>query len=102
MQPTTDPTRAASFRGLIALNALLLLVLAAVVLGARAQAQGARPRGDYISVSGAVPGTNAEVVWIIDGVSQELLGISYDYNSKKLVGVGYRNLANDSAATARR
>jgi hypothetical protein len=100
--PTENTQRLSGLRGLIVLNAALLSVLGIVCLGARVEAQAARPRGEYLAVGGAVQGTNAEVVWIVDSVSQELIALSYDYNTKALVGVGYRNLANDAATRTRR
>ena len=83
-------------RGVIALNAVLLVVLAAVTFGAQAGAQ-ARARGDYLMVGGTVPGSDSAAVYILDQINQEMMAVNYNHNNKSLNGLGYRNLAADAA-----
>jgi len=86
-------------RGLIALNAVLLVALAVVTLspGARAQ-QGGRARGDYTMVGGRVQGGIANAVYIIDSANREMIALQWDEARKELLGVGYRDLAADGKA----
>jgi len=78
------------------LNAVLLLVLAAVTFGPMAGAQ-ARARGEYLMVGGRVPGSNSSAIYVVDTTNQEMLVVNYNQNSKQLGGIGYRNLAADAA-----
>ena len=89
------------WRGLLVLNVLLLAVLAAVTFGDRAEAQ-VRQRGQYTMVAGRANGAQGGVVFIVDSVNQELIGVTYSANARDLVGVGYRNLAADAASMQRR
>jgi len=88
--------------GLIALNAALAATLAAVTLGASATAQSARTRGDYLMVGGRVNGVDGAAVFVIDSSNQEMIAVSLNNTSKKLDGVGYRNLASDAVQLAGR
>lgn len=83
--------------GLLALNGALLLGLGAVTLGPTADAQ-SRARGDYTMVGGGVKGSNADVVYVVDTVNQELIALTYDTSTKRLKGIGFRNLAADAAS----
>ncbi|MEM7228330.1 MAG: hypothetical protein AAF432_05875 [Planctomycetota bacterium] len=95
--PTTR-TETGRLRGLLLLNAALLMVLGTITFGSHVQAQ-QRPRGQYNMVSGGVNGAETPAVWIIDGASQELIAITYDPNSKDIAGIGYRNIAADAGRT---
>lgn len=88
--------RSSGLRGLILLNVLLLLLLGAVTFGSQAKAQ-ARSRGDYVMVAGGANGAISGVVYVVDTVNNQLIAVSYDTNSKRLVGVGATNLARDAA-----
>jgi hypothetical protein len=83
-------------RALIVLNAVLLVLLTVVTLAPAVGAQ-TRSRGNYAMVAGGVNGLVPSAVYIVDSSNQELIGVSYDYNSKQLNGIGYRNLATDAA-----
>jgi hypothetical protein len=90
-------------KGLLALNAFLLLVLAAVTLapGAHAQAGGrptARARGEYTMVSGRIVGGNSHAVYVVDTTNQEMLALLWNQSSRALDVIGYRNLSADAAA----
>ena len=103
MSQTSQPIaskRGGNIRGLIALNAALLIILAAVTFGSSAIAQG-RGRGEYTMVSGGVPGANSAAVYIVDVANQELVIMTYNQQNKVLEGVGYRNLAQDAASFVR-
>ncbi len=83
-------------RPLIALNVALLVVLAVVALAPTVGAQ-IRRRGEYTMVPGGVNGLVPSAVYIVDSTNQELIAVNYDYNSKQLKGIGYRNLAADAS-----
>jgi len=89
-------------RGLIVLNAVLLLVLGAVVLGPRAGAQDAvaRAPGSYTMVGGRVNGGNANAVWIVDGINQEIVAVRWDNSRTRLTGIGFRDIVADGKAQA--
>jgi len=87
---------------LVALNVGLLGLLAAVTWSSSALAQAdGRARGRYLAVSGGVPGTGADVIWIVDTVNQEMVALTWDPDRKRIVGVGYRDLAVDAATALR-
>lgn len=84
------------FRALIALNVLLLAVLAAVSLAPAAGAQGARARGSYTMVGGQIQGREEAAIYIIDATNQELVALSWDRGRNGLTPLGYRNIADDA------
>ena len=98
--PSTSPS-ARSPRGLLLLNGALLAVLAAVTFGAIAHAQFRVP-GEYTMVGGSIIGWQAGVIYVRDVRNEELVAITYDHNTKKVEGVGYRNLAADMQTVLRR
>jgi len=83
-------------RGLIALNLLLLAVLAVVTFMPDASAQ-VRARANYTMAAGGAPGTAADVIWIVDSVNQQLIAISWEPNQRELIGIGGRSLMRDAA-----
>lgn len=99
MQPSTQP-KTNPIRGLIALNAALLIILAVITFSSIATAQG-RGRGEYTMVSGGVPGADSAAVYIVDVLNQEMVIMTYNTQTKVLDGVGYRNLAQDAANATR-
>ena len=84
-------------RALIALNAALVLLLGVVVLQPQAEAQNAnsRKRGEYTLVSGDQNVGNSNAIFIVDAANQELVVLDWD-NQTGLVGLGYRDLNQDS------
>ncbi|MEM9064852.1 MAG: hypothetical protein AAGB51_05120 [Planctomycetota bacterium] len=90
-------------RSLLGLNALLACVLALLWLAPpggspRAVAQTSdeeRARGRYTLVGGRLPAGNADAVWILDSVNQEIIGVRWDSSRGRLDGLGYRNLNDD-------
>jgi hypothetical protein len=87
-------------RALLALNAALLLLLAVVTFAPAVSAQANR-RGEYTMVAGGVKGPQSWALYIVDTVNQELIVLGYNPSTKRLDGIGYRNLAADSAEWAR-
>lgn len=86
------------FRALIALNAALLVVLAAVTLSPAASAQRApRARGEYTMISGAVQGRQEAAIYLIDASNQELVAFRWENSRRSLQPLGYRNLREDAA-----
>ncbi|MHC4103200.1 MAG: hypothetical protein ACYSW1_20230 [Planctomycetota bacterium] len=83
-------------RALLALNAALLLLLAVVTFAPAVSAQ-VRTRGEYTMVAGGVNGLQSSALYVVDTVNQELIVLGYDASTKRLDGIGYRNLAADSA-----
>ena len=86
--------------GLLALNGALLLVLGAVTLGPRVEAQ-PRARADYTMVAGGAQGALGGAVYIIDTTNQELLALTYDPSQSEFYGIGYRNLIVDAMTATR-
>lgn len=85
------------WKGLILLNGLLLLSLAAVSFGPAAVAQLARYRGDYTMVSGRANGSISNILYVVDQNSRELVAIRYDSPKRVVEGMGYADLAAHSA-----
>lgn len=83
-------------RALLALNAALLGLLAVVTFAPGADAQETRGRGEYTMVAGGVNGALGSAVYIADVVNQELIAVTYNPSSRRLEGLGYRNLATDA------
>ena len=93
------------FRSLLALNLLLLAVLAAVTFAPVATAQTNRPSrasGDYSMVSGKAQGLTEHVVYVVDSINRDVLAIQWDRSRKNWQGIGYRNLTDDSSNPNRR
>ncbi len=95
MRPNRRP-----LAGLLALNAALLLVLGGVALAPKLHAQ-VRNRSTYAMVSGSIRGQVQPVLFVADEGTAELVAVSWDDQSKTLVGMGYRNLASDANEIAR-
>lgn len=97
-------TFAREHRGLLALNALLMLVLLVVTFApaARAQPGAARQRGDYTLIAARALGFAEAAIWLVDTNNQELIALRYDRSNKQLLFLGYRNLATDARQAERR
>ena len=81
---------------LIALNAVLIGLLAAVTFAPSVSAQG-RARGAFTMVAGGANNSQSSVVYIVDTVNQEMTVMTYDSASRTVRGIAYRNLAADAA-----
>jgi len=55
----------------------------------------ARPRGQYIMVSGRAQGSTANVIYILDSANQEMIAVRYNRSSQSLEAIGYRSLVDD-------
>lgn len=82
---------------LIALNAVLLGLLAAVTFGPPASAQQMRARGAFTMLAGGANNSQSSVVYIVDTVNQEMTAMTYDSSNRAVKGLAYRNLAADAA-----
>jgi hypothetical protein len=94
--PESPPRRTSNLRALIALNGVLLALLAAVTLAPTVNAQ-LRPRGQYLMVAGGANNVQSSVVYVIDTVNQEMIALTYDAASRTVNGLAYRNIAADAA-----
>jgi hypothetical protein len=92
---------APNMRALLVVNVALLALLAVVTFAPTADAQ-VRVRGRYTMVAGGVSGSVGSAVYIVDTVNQELIAVTYEYSTKRLKGVGHRNIAVDIGDMSRR
>ncbi len=82
---------------LIALNAVLIGLLAVVTFAPSVSAQSNRARGAFTMVAGGANNSQSSVVYIVDTVNQEMTVMTYDSASRSVKGIAYRNLAADAA-----
>ena len=82
---------------LIALNAVLIGLLAAVTFAPSVSAQPARARGVFTMVAGGANNSQSSAVYIVDTVNQEMTVMTYDSADRSVKGIAYRNLAADAA-----
>jgi len=86
--------------GLIALNGVLLIVLAGLVLGPEpepaAGQEAIRARGSYTMVGGDTRSGTGNAVYILDAANQELIGVRWNETSRSLDRLGYRNMLEDA------
>ena len=85
-----------SLKGLLALNGVVLGLLAAVTFSPVADAQFNRIRGRYTMVSGRSQGSLPYLVYIANETTSEIVAVSYNVQQNNFEGMGYANLANDS------
>lgn len=85
-------------KGLIALNAILLGLLAIVTLapGAEAQTKRKRPVGQYAIVDGRIQGSAEAAIYVYDTSNQEMLALRWNSSRKVLQVLGHRDLAADA------
>ncbi len=97
------PRSSANLKALLAVNVLLLILLATVTWGGSiATAQNdARPRGEYTMVAGPAQGTDSSVIYLVDAINQELTAVTYNTSTKRIDGVAYRNLRRDTNSVLR-
>ena len=86
---------------LIALNAILLLILATIIFSPVVEAQSVT-RHRFLAVSGRVNGVSSGVVFVLDSTSQELIAMTWDHNASALIQIGYRGVGSDIATVSRR
>jgi len=103
--PTTTLARR-PITGLIALNGILLAVLAAVSFGpgapdASAEQARSRPRGYYTMVSAKAQGIPESAIIVVDSTNQQLVATRWDRSRRTLSGLGFRDLTADAARAPR-
>ncbi|TVQ64961.1 MAG: hypothetical protein EA379_00540 [Phycisphaerales bacterium] len=81
--------------GLVAINLVLLCVLALVTIAPGASAQRDRVRGDYTMVSGRIQGSVESAIYIVDATNLELVAVRWDRSRRNLAPVGFRSLSTD-------
>jgi hypothetical protein len=90
-----------SFISLVALNLVLLGILAYGSLAPTANAQqqpaATRAGGRYGMVSGVVQNVYPGVVYIVDEANQEVVAVMWNETIRQFSGVGYRDLKSDAA-----
>jgi len=91
-------------KALVWVNAALLVALAAVTLSPRATAQQAAPRasGKYMVVGAQPISGNSNVVYIIDSVNAEMVGLMWNQSRRTVDGVGFRDIDEDLTRTPQR
>ncbi|MBX3318008.1 MAG: hypothetical protein KF902_14225 [Phycisphaeraceae bacterium] len=90
---------------LVALNAALGLVLAALLVipepvAAQPSLSGApasRARGTYTMLAGKPRTGSGSAIYVIDSVNQEAVALRWNDGKSALEGLGYRSFARDSA-----
>lgn len=90
--------RSSTHRRLLILNAVLLGGLAAVSLAPPAGAQSQTPpraRGEYALVGGEMSHGDSNAVYVLDAANRELVALVWEDSRHQIVGIGYRDLAND-------
>ena len=96
----------ARHKGLVALNAGLLVVLVGVAVAPPAWAQNnkgaGRPRGDYAMIAGQILGAEEAGLYIIDSANQEMACLQFDRTRQAMKFLGFRDLAADSKAASTR
>lgn len=93
-----------TMRGLLMLNAVLVVCLALVTFSSSVTAQqqaAQRAPGDYTMVDGEVQGQTAAAIYIVDATNQEVVAVFWDQSRHRLQPIGYRDLAADAKLTGR-
>lgn len=91
--------------GLIALNAALVAILAAVTLipaSGSSQPADPRGRGEYTVVGAKYVGSSSSAIVILDAQNQEMVALAWDESRGEFNPLGYRNLDEDARMQAPR
>lgn len=84
------------YRGLLMLNASLVVALGYVTLAPSVVAQSSDRRpGEYIVAGGEMKGQNANAFFILDTENLEMLGIVFDANRKRVDKAVWHSLVED-------
>ncbi len=86
--------------GLVALNGVLLAMLAFLLVRSPAGAQNEPPRarGEYTMVAGKLNAGGPPGVYIVDSNNQELVVLRWDQTKQTMLALAYRNIGTDSKA----
>ena len=88
-------TKQTSRNGIIALNGILLVVLAAIVLSPKTEAR-STSNHRYLAVPSVANGVTTGIVYIMDTTQRELAAVAWDHNRNRIVTLGYRNISADA------
>lgn len=88
-------------RGLIALNIVLLALVAVVTFAPLSSAQPAtnRARGEYTVVGGQIVGGTPSVIYIFDSNNDEMVALRWNNSRSQLEPIGFRDLNEDGMTT---
>ena len=86
-----------NLKGLVLLNGLMLVILAAMTFVPTAEAQ-QRFRGKYAMVSGRAQGSVPYLLYIVDQNSRQMVAVRYNVQQNMLEGMGYADLVKDGVS----
>ena len=86
-----------NLKGLVLLNGLMLVILAAMTFAPTAEAQ-QRFRGKYAMVSGRAQGSVPYLLYIVDQNSRQMVAVHYNVQQNLLEGMGYADLVKDGVS----
>jgi len=88
--------------GLVGVNVVLLIaVIGRVFVPSQAFGQVMGLSGNFLMVAGGILGTHADVVYVVDLESRELLAMQYERSSGEIKIRGRRDLTRDLVRTTR-
>ncbi len=85
-----------SRNGIIALNGILLVVLAAIVLSENHTEAQSTSNHRYLAVPSVANGITTGIVYILDTTQRELAAVAWDHNQNRIKTLGYRNMTADA------
>ncbi len=85
-----------SRNGILALNGILLVVLAAVVLSPSNIEAQSTSNHRYLAVPSVANGITTGIVYILDTTQRELAAVAWDHNQNRIKVLGYRNITADA------
>lgn len=96
-----------SKKHLLALNGLLVVVLALVTFapgaeGRQAAAARSRAPGQYAIISVQFQGATDRAMFIADAANEQLIALRWDRSRRSLDGIGFRDLKADAELASRR
>lgn len=84
-----------SKNGIIALNGILLVVLAVVLFSPKTEAQ-STTNHRYLAIPSVANGVTTGIVYILDTTQRELAAVAWDHNRNRITTLGYRNISADA------
>ncbi len=82
-----------------------LLMAAAVVHWAASPGQAQsdpRSRGSYLIIGGEIQGGDANAIYVLDTINEELLAVRWNHSRRVLEVLGYRDVRRDTSQEAGR
>ena len=89
---------------LIGINAGLLMAAGAVHWAASpglAQDDN-RSRGSYMLIGGEIQGGDANAIYVLDTINEELIAVRWNHSRRELEQLGYRDVRRDTSQEAGR